>query len=365
MKSSYDVTFITGDGIGPEISEVTRKCLDVCGIPFTWDIQTAGEEVIAKEGTPLPSRVLESIRRNRIALKAPITTPIGKGYRSPNVTLRKELDLFVCVRPFKSYKGVPSKYQNIDLVIIRENTEDLYAGIEFERGKPVTLEVIHDLAAKSGSKIPTDAGISIKTISVKASERVIRFAFEYARRNNRKKVTVITKANIMKFTDGLFLEIARAVARQFSDIEYEEMLVDSICMQLVQRPEKYDLLLTPNLYGDIVSDLAAGLVGGLGVSPGANIGDRIAVFEATHGSVPQFKGLNKANPTALILSAVMMLRYLGERIVANALEAAIQDVLEEGINITCDLKSEKAVGTREMGKAIADKLLKRLAEVEN
>jgi len=364
MKPSYDVTLITGDGIGPEISEVTKRCLDACGIPFNWDIQTAGEEILAKEGTPLPNRVIESIRRNKVALKAPITTPIGKGYGSPNVALRKELDLFACVRPFKSYKGVPSKYQNVDLVIIRENTEDLYSGIEFERGTPVTLGIIRELTSKSGAKIPSDSGISIKAISARASERIVRFAFEYARKNNRKKVTVITKANIMKYTDGLFLEVARAVARRFPDIEYEETLVDHICMQLVQRPERYDLLVTPNLYGDIISDLAAGLVGGLGVSPGANIGDEIAVFEATHGSAPQLKGLNKANPSALILSGAMMLRHLGERAVADMLETAIKDVIQEGRNVTCDLKPNQAVGTREMGNAIMDALLKHLAEVE-
>jgi len=332
------------------------------GFKFNWDIQTAGLDVVEKEGTPLPDRVIESIRKNKVAIKAPITTPIGTGFRSVNVALRKELDYYACLRPCKSYPGVRSKYENIDLVIVRENTEDLYAGIEFQQGTKDAknmIETINQLA--DGKKIRPDSGISIKPISISGTERIVKFAFEYARQHNRKKVTSVTKANIMKYTDGLFYEVSREVAKQYSDIEYEERLVDNMCMQLIQVPELYDVLVLPNLYGDIVSDLGAGLVGGLGVAPGGNIGNQGALFEATHGSAPKYKGLNKVNPTALILSGVMMLRYLNEAKAADNLEAAAASVIREGTHVTYDLRPDrgadgKAVGTKEMGEAIIEAL---------
>jgi isocitrate dehydrogenase (NAD+) len=363
MKNrSYSVTFITGDGTGPELSEVTRKVLEATGVNFQWDLQTAGVDIMEKEGTPLPNRVLESIRKNKVAIKAPITTPIGTGFRSVNVALRKELDLFACLRPCKTYPGVRSRYENIDLVIVRENTEDLYAGIEFQKGSPEAERLIEEIGKlHSGKKIRPDSGISIKPISISGTERIVKFAFEYALANGRKKVTAVTKANIMKYTDGLFLEAARGVAKQYSKIAYEEVLVDNMCMQLVQVPEKYDVLVLPNLYGDIVSDLCAGLVGGLGVAPGANIGKDSALFEAVHGSAPKYKGLNKVNPTAMILSGVLMLKYLGETEAAERLEKAVAAVIREGRQVTYDLKPDRgadgtAVGTREMGEAIIKKL---------
>jgi isocitrate dehydrogenase (NAD+) len=359
MKS-YRVTLIPGDGVGPELAEVTRACLEATGVKFDWDIQTAGMDVMASEGTPLPARVLESIRKNKIAIKAPLTTPIGTGFRSVNVALRAELDLYACLRPCKSYEGVRSRYQNIDLVIVRENTEDLYAGIEFQKGTPEAVELIARIEKLSKKKIRPDSGLSIKPISVTGSERIVRFAFDYARQNKRKKVTAVHKANIMKFSDGLFLEVAREVAKKYPEIEFEDRIVDNMCMQLVQKPELYDVLVLPNLYGDILSDLCAGLVGGLGVAPGANFGTAGALFEATHGSAPKYKGLNKVNPVALILSGVLMLRHLGETQAADRLEKAVADVIREGKNVTYDLKEDRndptAVGTREMGQAIIKKL---------
>jgi isocitrate dehydrogenase (NAD+) len=300
---------------------------------------------------------LDSICKNKVAIKAPITTPIGGGFRSVNVALRKELDLYACLRPAKSFAGVRSYYKNIDLVIVRENTEDLYAGIEFEVGKPETKNIIDAITKASGKPIRADSAVSIKPISRTNSERIIRFAFEYAVKEGRKKVTAITKANIMKFTDGLFFEVGRAVAKEYAGkIEYEERLIDNMCMQLVQKPELYDVLVLPNLYGDILSDLCAGLVGGLGVAPGANIGKDIAVFEAVHGSAPKYKGQNKVNPAAMILSGVMLLDYLGEKAAAKKLEAAAARVIAKGKNVTYDLKPNRddptAVGTREMGQAI-------------
>ena len=355
MKS-YPVTLIPGDGVGPELAEVTRACLEATGVKFSWDIQTAGTDVMASEGTPLPDRVLESIRKNKIAIKAPITTPVGTGFRSVNVALRKELDLYACLRPCKSYDGVRSRYKNIDLVIVRENTEDLYAGIEFQRGTPEAVELIAHVEKLSKKKIRPDSGVSIKPISVTGSERIVRFAFDYARQNKRKKVTAVHKANIMKFSDGLFLEVAREVAKKYPDIQFEDRIVDNMCMQLVQKPELYDVLVLPNLYGDILSDLCAGLVGGLGVAPGANIGTNGALFEATHGSAPKYKGLNKVNPVAMILSGVLMLRHLGETTAADRLEKAVADVIREGKDVTYDLKADRndptAVGTKEMGQAI-------------
>lgn len=358
--AKHTVTLIPGDGIGPEIAQVAKACIDATGVSIQWDIQSAGIDVMEKEGTPLPQRVLDSIRKNKVAIKSPITTPVGTGFRSVNVALRKELDLYACVRPCKSYAGVRSRYSNIDLVIVRENTEDLYAGIEFEKGAKDCQEVIDFINKKSERKIRQDSGISIKPISVFGSERVVRYAFEYARKYKRKKVTAVHKANIMKYSDGLFLEVAREVAKKYPDIGFDDRIVDNMTMQLVQVPEQYDVLVFPNLYGDILSDLCAGLVGGLGVAPGANIGENGALFEATHGSAPKYKGLNKVNPTAVILSGVLMLRYLEEIEAADRLENAIVDVIREGKYVTYDMKENRndptAVGTKEMGEAIIQRM---------
>lgn len=355
------MTLIPGDGTGPELANAARRCVDALGVNIDWEVLDAGESVIGKYGTPLPEHVLESIKKNRTAIKGPITTPVGSGFRSVNVELRKRLDLYACLRPCKSYKGVRSKYENIDLVIVRENTEDLYAGIEFEKGSRETEELIAMSEKFSKKKIRPDSAIGIKPISVEGTERIVTFAFEYALKNDRKKVTAVHKANIMKFTDGLFLEVAREVAKAYDGrIAFEDRIVDNMCMQLVQKPEDYDVLVLPNLYGDIISDLAAGLVGGLGVAPGANIGKDAAVFEPTHGSAPKYKGMNKANPTAILLSAVLMLKYLGETGKAAELEAAIAQVIAEGKCVTYDLKEERtdptAVGTSEMADAIIKKL---------
>jgi isocitrate dehydrogenase (NAD+) len=367
----HKVSLITGDGTGPELAQAARRCVDAAiarfGGSIEWEVCEAGVDVMAKEGTPLPQRTLDSVRRTAATLKAPITTPIGTGFRSVNVHLRQELDLYACLRPCKSYQGVRSKYKDIDLVIVRENTEDLYAGIEFQKGTPQAakiIQAINELA--TGKKIKTGldtTGVSIKPISVENSDRIVRFAFDYARANRRKKVTAVHKANIMKFTDGLFKEVAEAVAKDYPDIQYEERLVDNMCMQLVQKPELYDVLVLPNLYGDILSDLCAGLVGGLGVAPGANIGKGgCAVFEATHGSAPKYKGQNKVNPTALILSGVLMLRYLKETAAAAALERAVAAVIAQGKSVTYDLKADRddptAVGTSQMADAIIAKLQK-------
>ena len=358
----YRVSLIPGDGIGPEIAEVTRQVIEATGVSIKWDIQSAGIDVMEKEGTPLPERVLESVRKSDAAIKAPITTPVGTGFRSVNVALRKELDLFACLRPCKSYEGVRSRYQKINLVIARENTEDLYAGIEFQKGTPEAKELIREIEKLSKRKIREDSGISIKPISVFGTERIVRFAFEYAKKYKRRKVTAVHKANIMKFSDGLFLETARNVAKRYPDIEFDDKIVDNLSMQLVQNPEQFDVLVLPNLYGDIVSDLCAGLVGGLGIAPGANLGDKYSLFEAVHGSAPKYKGLNKVNPTALILSGVLMLRHLGEEKAADRLEGAVAQVIREGKYVTYDLKPHKddpaAVGTREMGEAIIERLKK-------
>ena len=356
-------SLILGDGIGPEVAIAAKRCLDATGVGFKWDILEAGEGVMAKQGTPLPESVLASIRKNKVALKGPITTPIGTGIRSVNVALRHVLDLYACVRPCKWYEGVSSPHKNVDLVIIRENSEDLYAGIEFDDGTPQCQELIRWLEAHQPKKIRPDTAISIKPISRTASERIARYAFEYAVRNQRRKVTAVSKANIMKFTDGLFLEAAREVATQYQGrVEFEERLVDNICMQLVQRPQQFDVLVTPNLYGDILSDLCAGLVGGLGVAPGGNIGPDVAVFEPVHGSAPKYAGQNKANPVATILSGVMMLRHLGEPAAADRLEQAVRDVVREGRAVTYDLKPRRddpsAVGTGEMADAVIAKLEK-------
>ena len=354
---AYDVTLIRGDGTGPELVEATRRVLEATGVQFNWDVVEAGVDIMETAGTPLPLNVLESIRRNKVALKGPITTPIGTGFRSVNVALRKELDLFACVRPCKSYEGVRSRFEDVDLVIVRENTEDLYAGVEF----PVDSAEAQQIIAMGGGKIRLDSAISIKPISRTGSRRIVRHAFEYAVANNRKKVTAVAKANIMKYTDGLFYEMAREIAKEYEGrVAYEEWLVDAMCMQLVQKPENYDVLVMENLYGDILSDLCAGLVGGLGVAPGANIGDDTALFEATHGSAPKYKGQNKVNPTALILSGKLMLDYLGETDAAARLEAAVRHVIAEGKNVTYDMKPDRndpsAVGTSQMADAIIAQL---------
>jgi len=362
---AYDVTLITGDGTGPDLAAAARQCVDATGVKINWDVQEAGIDVMERLGTPLPDAVMESVRRTRCALKAPITTPVGTGFRSINVHLRQALGLFACIRPCKQYRGVRTFFSEVpvDLVIVRENTESLYAGIEFERGKPETAEVIKFINDRSERKVKTgldETGITIKSISVSATERIVRCAFDYARKNDRQRVTCVHKANILKFTDGLFLEVSRRVAAEYADIEFEDRIVDNMCMQLVQKPELYDILVLPNLYGDVVSDLAAGLVGGLGVAPGANIGPEGAVFEATHGSAPKYKGQNKVNPTALILSGMLMLRYLGENEAGDRLEKAVGDVIAEGKYVTYDLKPHRddptAVGTREMAQAICAKL---------
>jgi isocitrate dehydrogenase (NAD+) len=329
---SYAVTLIPGDGIGPELAEATRGVLEATGIGFDWDVQDAGEATIATEGTPLPDRVIESIRRNGTAIKGPITTPVGSGFRSVNVGLRQALELYANVRPARTMKGVETRYDNVDLIIVRENTEDLYAGIEHRVGP--------------------DAAESIKIITRAASQRIARYAFEYAVKNGRRKVTAVHKANIMKLSDGLFLESCGQVAAEYAGrVEFEDRIVDNMCMQLVQKPELYDVLVLPNLYGDIVSDLAAGLVGGLGVAPGANIGEKAAVFEPVHGSAPKYAGQNKANPTALILSGALMLRHLGELAAADAVELAVREVIGVGETVTYDLGG--TAGTREFGEAVA------------
>jgi isocitrate dehydrogenase (NAD+) len=329
---SYAVTLIPGDGIGPELANATRTVLEATGIGFDWDVQEAGEKTIASEGTPLPERVIDSIRRTSVAIKGPITTPVGSGFRSVNVGLRQALELYANVRPARSMQGVETRYHNVDLIIVRENTEDLYAGIEHRVGP--------------------DAAEGIKIITRAASQRIARYAFEYAIRNGRRKVTAVHKANIMKLSDGLFLESCQQVAAEYEGrVAFEDRIVDNMCMQLVQKPELYDVLVLPNLYGDIVSDLAAGLVGGLGVAPGANIGEKAAVFEPVHGSAPKYAGQDKANPTALILSAALMLRHIGETDVADAVERAVREVIAEGETVTSDLGGR--AGTREFAEAVA------------
>lgn len=347
----YTVTLIPGDGTGPEIVEVVKEIIAATGVKIQWEEVCAGEEAIKKYGTPLPKEVLNSIRKNKVSLKGPITTPIGSGFRSVNVALRQELGLYACVRPCKLYRGVKTYYTNVDLVVIRENTEDLYAGVEY----PPESEEAEKIISLSKGKIRKESAISIKPISRFASERIVRFAFEYAKKYQRKKVTAITKANIMKYTDGIFLESAREVAKNYPEIKYEEKLVDNMCMQLVQKPEIYDVLVLPNLYGDIISDLCAGLIGGLGLAPGANYGEEIALFEAVHGSAPKYKGQNKVNPSAMLLSAKLMLEYLNENEIAQHLENALAEVIEERKNVTYDLGG--TAGTKEMGKAIIRKLV--------
>ncbi|MCL2706591.1 MAG: isocitrate/isopropylmalate dehydrogenase family protein [Dehalococcoidia bacterium] len=354
---SHNVTLIPGDGIGLELTDATRRVLEATGVKFNWDIVHAGTDVMAEYGTPLPDHVLESVRKNKVALKGPITTPVGSGFRSVNVALRKELELYCCLRPCKSYTGTPTLYSNVDLVVVRENMEDLYAGIEFEKDSADANKLISFLGGLS-AKIRPDSGISIKPLSEFGCRRIVHFAFEYARANKRKKVTAVHKANIMKFSDGLFLAVARDVAPAYPDVEFEDRIVDNMTMQLVKKPQQFDVLVCPNLYGDIISDLCAGLVGGLGVAPGANLGDGIALFEPTHGSAPKYKGMNKANPMAMILSGVLMLRHINEFAAAEQVERAIAAVIADGKNVTYDLKSEdrqgSAVGTSQVADAIID-----------
>jgi len=358
---SYKVTLIPGDGIGPEVTEAATRCIEATGVRIDWETALAGNESLEKSGELLPQSTIDSIKRNKVCLKGPIITPIGEGFRSVNVAIRHALDLYACVRPAKTYPGVRSLYKNIDLVIVRENSEDLYSGIEFEEGKPETKKLIKEFEEASGKKIRPDSGISIKPISRSGSERIVKFAFEYALKHGRKKVTIVHKANIMKFTDGLFLKTGREVASHYAGrIDFNEAIVDNMCMQLVQKPHIYDCLVLPNLYGDILSDLCAGLIGGLGMAPGANIGDNLAVFEAVHGSAPKYKGLNKVNPTAMILSGVLMLEYLKEEKAARVLENAVKEVISEGKNVTYDFKSGPndlgIVGTIEMADAIIKKI---------
>ena len=358
---AHRVTLIPGDGTGPELTEATRRVLEATGVEFDWDVRHAGTDVMDEHGgNPLPDEVLEAIRETGVALKGPITTPVGGGFRSVNVGLRKALDLFAQVRPCKSYPGVRTRFPEVDVVVVRENTEDLYAGIEFEEGSDEALELIEWIHNKAQARVRQDSGLSIKPLSISGTRRIVQYAFDYARRNGRRKVTAVHKANIMKFTDGLYLRVAREVAAENDDVEFDDRIVDNMCMQLVQRPEEYDVLVLPNLYGDVVSDLCAGMIGGLGLAPGANFGDDVAVFEPTHGSAPKYAGQNRVNPMAQLLSGMLMLRHLGEFEAAARLEDAIAGVIREGRNVTYDMKPTRddptAVGTSEVADAIIDKL---------
>jgi isocitrate dehydrogenase (NAD+) len=358
---AHRITFIPGDGTGPEIAEATRRVLEATGAELEWDVQQAGADVMERfGGNPLPDHVLDSIKQNGVALKGPITTPIGTGFRSVNVALRKTLDLYGQVRPCKTYPGVRSRYQDVDLVVVRENTEDLYAGIEFEEGTSHARDLIDWVEHHGHGGLRKDSGLSLKPISISGTRRIVEFAFDYARKNGRRKVTAVHKANIMKFTDGLFLRVARETAAENDDIEFEDRIVDNLSMQLVQRPEEYDVLVCPNLYGDIVSDLCAGLIGGLGLAPGGNFGTHAAVFEPTHGSAPKYTGQNRVNPMAMMLSGTMMLRHLDERDAADRLESAIAAVIAEGRSVTYDMKPVRddptAVGTSDVADAVIDKM---------
>jgi isocitrate dehydrogenase (NAD+) len=353
----YTVTLIPGDGIGPEVTTAARRVLEATGLKFEWEIAEAGAGAMAKYGTPLPEGVIASIKKNKIALKGPVTTPIGVGFRSVNVALRKSLDLYACLRPCKTYPGVLSPYQNVDIVVVRENTEDLYAGIEYEKGSAEAGRLIKFVNETRGI-IKEDSGISLKIISESGTRRIVKYAFEYAMAAHRKKVTAVHKANIMKFSDGLFLSVAREVAKSYPEIEFNDLIIDNLCMQIVRDPQQFDVLVLPNLYGDIVSDLCAGLVGGLGMAPGANIGEGLAVFEPTHGSAPKYAGLNKVNPIATMLSGVLMLEYLKEKDAADRLEKAVAAVIAEGQSVTYDMKSAKSggAGTSQVADAVIEKL---------
>ena len=360
---AYDITLIPGDGVGPEVSEATKRGLDATGVGFNWEIAYAGANAREKFGALLPDATLQSIRKNKVALKGPVTTPVGSGFRSVNVALRQELDLYACLRPCKIYPGAPTEFENVNIVVIRENTEDLYSGIEFEEGTPETLKLRQLIAEATGNTTREDSGFSLKVISETASRRIVNFAFNYARANKRKKVTAAHKANILKFSDGLFLAAAREVAKDYPDIEFEDRIVDNLCMQLVRKPQQFDVLVLPNLYGDIISDLCAGLVGGLGLAPSANLGDDAAIFESTHGSAPKYTGQNKVNPMAMMLSGVMMLRHLGQTKAAGRLEKAIAGVIAEGKSVTYDMKPDGAgaVGTSQ----VADAVIEKLKEIKN
>jgi isocitrate dehydrogenase (NAD+) len=363
---AHRVTLIPGDGTGPELTEATRRVLEATGVDFDWDVREAGADVMDQYGgNPLPDEVLGAIRETGVALKGPITTPIGVGFRSVNVALRKSLDLYAQVRPCKTYPGVRTRFDDVDLIVVRENTEDLYAGIEYEQGSEEAQELIDWIKSKGGRLAHDDAGISIKPISISGTRRIVQFAFDYARRNGRRKVTAVHKANIMKFSDGLYLHVAREVAAENDDIEFDDRIVDNMCMQLVQRPEEYDVLVLPNLYGDVLSDLCAGMIGGLGLAPGANFGEGIAIFEPTHGSAPKYAGQNKVNPMAQLLSGMLMLRHLEETEAADSLEQAIAEVIRDGKSVTYDMKPTRddptAVGTSEVADAIIEKLGARVA----
>jgi isocitrate dehydrogenase (NAD+) len=363
---AHRVVLIPGDGTGPELTEATRRVLEATGVEFDWDVREAGADVMdSYGGNPLPDEVLDAIRETGVALKGPITTPVGGGFRSVNVALRKSLDLYAQVRPCKTYPGVRTRFEDVDLIVVRENTEDLYAGIEYEQGSAEAQELIDWIKSKGGKLAHDDAGISIKPISISGTRRIVQFAFDYARRNGRRKITAVHKANIMKFSDGLYLSVAREVAAENDDIEFDDRIVDNMCMQLVQRPEEYDVLVLPNLYGDVLSDLCAGMIGGLGLAPGANFGEGIAIFEPTHGSAPKYAGQNKVNPMAQLLSGMLMLRHLEEYDAADNLEQAIAEVIREGRSVTYDMKPRRddptAVGTSEVADAIVEKLGARVA----
>jgi isocitrate dehydrogenase (NAD+) len=363
---AHRVTLIPGDGTGPELTEATRRVLEATGVEFDWDVREAGADVMDQYGgNPLPEEVLDAIRETGVALKGPITTPVGGGFRSVNVALRKSLDLYAQVRPCKTYPGVRTRFEDVDLIVVRENTEDLYAGIEYEQGSEEAEELIDWIKSKGGKLAHDDAGISIKPISISGTRRIVQFAFDYARRNGRRKVTAVHKANIMKFSDGLYLRVAQEVAAENDDIEFDDRIVDNMCMQLVQRPEEYDVLVLPNLYGDVLSDLCAGMIGGLGLAPGANFGEGIAIFEPTHGSAPKYAGQNKVNPMAQLLSGMLMLRHLEENEAADGLEQAIAEVIHEGKSVTYDMKPSRddptAVGTSEVADALIEKLGARVA----
>lgn len=364
MATSHKITLIPGDGIGPEVTKATKRVLEATGVKFQWDLAIIGDSAQDMFGTPLPDYVLESIKRNKVALKGPVTTPVGTGFRSVNVALRKILDLYVCLRPCKTYPGVPTHYPDVDLVVVRENTEDLYCGIEFAKGTPEATRFIDFIFDTTEEKVKKDSGFSIKMISETGARRVVKFAFEYARTNNRKKVSAIHKANILKFSDGLFLAVARDVAKDYSDIEFEDVVIDTLCMQLVRKPEQFDVIVLPNLYGDFVSELCAGLVGGLGVAPGANLGDNVAVFEPTHGSAPKYAGLNKVNPMAMMLSGVMMLHHLGEKKTADRLEKVIAEIIAEGKTVTYDLKPNPGNGTAVSTNQVADTVIEKLEKLK-
>ena len=359
--TSHTVTLLPGDGVGPEVTAAMKMCVDATGVKIDWEEHQVGEKSIQKYGTPLTDAVLESIRRNKTAIKGPITTPVGRGFRSVNVQLRQTLDLFACVRPCFYYEGTKSKIKNVNLMVFRENTEDLYAGIEFDLHTPECDRLRALINEMSAKKVKEDAAISIKPISISASKRIVKFAFDWAIKLNRHKVTAVHKANIMKFTDGLFLRCAQEVAQEYKGrIEFSDCIVDNMCMQLIQNPQLYDCLVLTNLYGDIVSDLCAGLIGGLGVAPGANYGDEIALFEPVHGSAPKYALQNKVNPTASILSAVWMLRHLKETSAADLLDNAVRAILKEGKSVTYDLKPDRndtsALGTMQMAEAICKKI---------